>query len=379
MKILQTCLSLSWGGMEMYTLHTSLLLKQAGHQVNLLCANNSRLKTEAESKGIKCYTVPYKYKFIRNLSELVSILKENSYDIIHSEASKDLWFIVPALIIALKNTPLLLTKHVGSNIIKKDFLHKLLYNRVDLALAISEVIKRNLIETTPLRREKIELLHDAIDADRFNPYKIDHNKVRKEFRISNNEILIGMTGRFSPGKGHEEFLAAAKELCSRHSNLRFMIVGEASRGEEEYAGSIKELAGKFGINDKVIFTGYRSDIPEILAALDIYLFPSHAEAFGLALVEAMSMELPTVCSNSDGVLDIAVEGVTSFLFSTGDQKELMKKIEFLIKDPKKRLEFGKQGRKRVLDNFNTDLFTKKLLKIYNGQLSNSSAESGRAA
>jgi len=208
---------------------------------------------------------------------------------------------------------------------------------------------------------------------------VDHRKVRKEFGILPDEILIGMTGRFSPGKGHEEFLAAAKELLQKHSKLRFMIVGEASRGEEEYAQSIRRLAIDLGIDEKVIFTGFRKDIPEILAALDIYLFPSHAEAFGLALVEAMSMELPTVCSNSDGVLDIAIEGVTSFLFSTGREDDLLKKVDYLIKHPRKRIELGKEGRKRVLANFNTDLFTRKLLGIYTRQISHAESANGRAA
>lgn len=379
MKILQTCLSYSWGGMEMYTLQTSILLRNSGHQVELLCADNSRLKSEAEKEGFKVYSIPIKYLLIKSISKLKRIFAEKNFDVIHAEASKDLRFIVPALIAAHKKTPLLLTKHVGSKVVKKDILHKILYKRVDLALAISGVIKNNLLDTTPLDNEKVALLHDAIDAEKFNPQKTDRSKVREEFNISEMEIVIGMTGRFSPGKGHEEFLAAAKQLLTRHKNLRFMIVGEASRGEDEYAESIKALAYNYGIGDKVIFTGYRSDIPDILAAFDIYLFPSHAEAFGLALVEAMSMGLPTVCSNSDGVLDIAVDGVTSFLFAAGNRKELSRKVENLITDPVKRNKLGKEARKRVLDNFDTAQFTRKLVNIYKSQVEHNSEDRGKAA
>jgi glycosyltransferase involved in cell wall biosynthesis len=379
MKILQTCLSLSWGGMEMYTLHTSILLSKAGHEVNLLCADDSRLKEEAEKEGIKCFPVSVKIPILKSFLKTTGMLRKTDYDIIHAEASKDLWFIVPALFLAMKRIPLLLTKHVGSKIIKRDFLHRMLYKRVDLALAISEVIKRNLIETTPLDKGRIELLHDAIDVNRFDPARTDRLKIRNEFAIKENEILIGMTGRFSPGKGHEEFLSAARELNAKYINLRFMIVGEASRGENKYAEIIKATADQYGLSDKMIFTGYRSDIPEILAAFDIYLFPSHAEAFGLALVEAMSMELPTVCSNSDGVLDVAVEGVTSYMFARGEQKDLVSKVESFIKNAKKRKEFGKAGRDRVLNNFNFDLFTKKLVNIYEKQLSAKIIDSDKAA
>lgn len=368
MKILQTCLSLSWGGMEMYTLQTALLLKNAGHTVDLLCADNARLKAEGEKAGLNCYSVFSKYPGPKSIKAIIALIKKNNYNVIHSEASKDLWYLVPALKLAFKKTPLLLTKHVGSGVVKKDLLHRILYGRVDTALAISEVIRANLIETTPLAKEKIELLHDSIDAERFNPVKTDCSKVRKEFGIRDDEIVIGMTGRFSPGKGHEEFLNAAKELVSVHNNLRFMIVGEASRGEEKYAESIKALTVESGIKDKTIFTGYRRDIPEILAAMDIFLFPSHAEAFGLALVEAMSMERPTVCSNSDGVLDIAVDGVTSYMFSPGSKKDLVEKVNRLISDPSARVALGKEGRKRVLEYFSADIFTEKLVKIFYRQM-----------
>ena len=368
MKILQTCLSLSWGGLEMYALHTSLLLQNAGHEVSILCSLHSRLEEEAEKAGFNCYSVNEK-SYLTNFLRIGSIIKKNSFDVIHSEASKDLWFLVPALHKTGKITPLILTKHVGSNVVKKDLFHRMLYKRVDLALAISSIIKKNLIDTTPLGDNRIQLLHDAINADRFDPAKVDKIKVRNEFNIKENEIVIGMTGRFSPGKGHEEFLYAAKELLSRHNNLRFMIVGEASRGEEAYADSIKNLVVEYGIQDKVVFTGYRSDIPDVLSAFDIFLFPSHAEAFGLALIEAMSMELPTVCSDSDGVLDIALDGVTSYLFTNGDGNDLSEKTERLIENSQKRFEFGKAGRERVLSNFDTDLFTKKLIQIYNEQIS----------
>lgn len=368
MKILQTCLSLSWGGMEMYTLHTAILLKNEGHEVELLCAANSRLQTEAEKEGIFCFSISIKLPGLGNIVKLAAKMRDANYDIVHSQASKDLWFLVPALYYNAKKIPLILTKHVGSGVIKKDLFHRILYKRVDLALAISEVIRKNLIETTPLSRDKIELLHDAIDVNRFDPEKTDNMKIRNEFNIRKDEIIIGMTGRFSPGKGHEEFLMAAKVLVRENENVRFMVVGEASRGEEKYENSIKEMAAIYGLSEKVIFTGFRSDIPDVLAAFDIFLFPSHAEAFGLALVEAMSMELPTVCSNSDGVIDIAVDGVTSFLFSKGEGETLIHQLETLINDSEKRKEFGKAGRARVINNFSYELYTKKLLEIYEKEL-----------
>lgn len=370
MKVLITCLSHSWGGLEMYSILTAKQLIKNNVETELLCYINSSVYKEALKEDLPIITTNFKNYFqINSYLNVAKTLKEKKFDIIHCQASKDLWLMVPALKLAKLSTPLLLTKQMGSYIIKKDFLHKWIYKRVNGAFAISKVIAKNLVDTTPLTEEKIKLLHNSIDTEKFNPSVVDRNKVRNEYNIQENEILIGMMARFSPGKGHEEFILAANELSKKYNNLRFMIVGEPSKGEDNYAAEIKTLASSLSVIDKIIFTGFRKDTPEILAALDIFVFPSHAEAFGIALAEALSMGVPSVCSNSDGVLDIAVDNVTSLLFEKKNWRDLKDKLEILINNEELRREFSIASRKRALDLFDIKIFTNKLLGLYNYFLS----------
>jgi glycosyltransferase involved in cell wall biosynthesis len=364
MKILYSCLSKSWGGMEMFTLTAVRQLLNRNIYVELLCTAESRLHIEANNIGIIIHPVKASGYFSPfSVLKIASIIRMNKYDIIHSHASRDLWFLVSALKLLRKKNPLILTKHVGSFIIKKDFLHKWIYNRVTFVLAISEVIRKNLLETCPLPEKKVKLLHNGIDLEKFNPAKYDGKKTREEFSVDGNEILIGMLARFSRGKGHEEFLYAAKELNQQYNNLKFLIVGEASRGEDEYASSIKKLAEKYEIKN-LIFSGFRSDTPEILTAMDIFIFPSHSEAFGIALAEAMAMGKPSVCSNSDGILDIAVDNETSYLFERKNGDDLVKKLKLLVNDPETRVKFGKAARIRAEKNFNIKRLTDRVIEIY---------------
>ena len=364
MKILYSCLSKSWGGMEMVTLTGIKQLLKRNYKVELLCADESRIQLEANNLGIIIH--PIKAGKTLNpfsLVEVTTIIKSGCYDLIHSHASKDLWFIVPALQILKSQIPLVFTKHVGSYIIKKDFLHTKIYTRVNLAIAISSVIKNNLIETTTLTEDKIRIVFNGVDLEKFNPENADRHKIRKELNISDNEILIGMTGRFSRGKGHEEFLFAANQLSKKFLNLKFVFVGEASHGEDEYANSIKLLALNYNLKN-VFFLGFRSDIPDVLAAMDIFVFPSHAESFGIALIEAMAMFKPSVCSNSEGVLDIAVDNETSYLFKVKDGNDLAEKLERLILDPDKRKTFGINARKRVAEFFDLEKVTDQIINVY---------------
>lgn len=208
---------------------------------------------------------------------------------------------------------------------------------------------------------------NGIDATKFDPEIIKGNKVREEFGINDKDLVIGMMSRFSPGKGHEEFLFAAKELNKKYSNLKFLVVGEASRGENNYEVKIKRTADEYNLNN-IIFSGFRSDTPEVLAAMDIFVFPSHAEAFGIALVEAMSMGKPSVCSASDGVLDIAVDKETSLLFEKKNAQVLTDKIDRLINSPELRIYLGNNARNHVVENFDLGILTDKVIDIYKSAL-----------
>jgi glycosyltransferase involved in cell wall biosynthesis len=101
--------------------------------------------------------------------------------------------------------------------------------------------------------------------------------------------------------------------------------------------------------------------------MDIFAFPSHSEAFGIALVEAMAMKRPSVCSGADGVLDIAVDGETSYLFENKNADDLKSRLKLLIDSKETRIRFGENARKRVIENFDIEIITDRVLKIYQGE------------
>ncbi len=364
MKALYSCLSQSWGGMEMFTVTAVKQLLKHEIETELLCYPGSRIHQTAVEEGLIVHTVKASgYFHPSEILKVKRLIKKNGYSLIHTQASKDLWILTPALKLAGAGIPLFLTKQLGSFIVKKDFLHKYLYERVTVAFAISKIIETNLIGTTPLAKEKIKLLHNGVDTDLFSPENGNGDKVRKEFGIADEQIVVGMLARLSEGKGHEEILTAAEKLRRKFDNLKFLLVGEASRGEEDYADKIKTLAEKHKLKN-VIFADFRSDTADVLAAMDIFAFPSHSEAFGIALVEAMAMEKPCVASDSNGILDIVIDGKTGLLFKTGDAEDLTRKLEGLILSEEKRIEFGKAARERAVKNFDINILTERVIGYY---------------
>ena len=372
MKVLYSCLSKSWGGLEMFTLTSIQHLLKRNIPVELICSADSRIHIEANNLGIMLHPVKASGYFHPITAFRVSrLLKNNNYSLVHTQASKDLWLLVPSLFLASIKIPLFLTKQMGSFIVKKDFMHHLLYSRVRKIFAISTAVQNNLMDTTPVKPKDIIIIPNGTNINKFNPEKVDCRKVRQEFSIASDEIVIGMLARFTPGKGHEEFLWAAKELNKEYENLRYIIVGEASMGESKYADNIKKLTNEYDLKN-IIFTGYRADTPEVLSAFDIFAFPSHSEAFGIALVEAMAMKKPAVCSRAEGVLDIAVDNKTAYLFENKNANDLKSKLKLLIDSKETRTAFGENARKRVIQNFDIEIITDKVVNIYREEIKEAS-------
>lgn len=370
MKILVSCFSKSWGGMEMYTLTSMRKLRERGITVHFLCAPNTRLHREAEELGLEIQTSTAGSVInFWQIMRLAKTLRKEQYSIIHTHASKDLWILTPAIQLSGLKTPLFLTKHVGSYIKKKDILHRWVYSRVTTAFAISTVIAKNLADTCPLPQDRIQILYDGTDMQRFSAEKVDSCAVRQELGIQPNELVLGMTTRFSPGKGHEEFLQAMASLQSDFPQLRGIIVGEASFGEQAYEQQIRQQAADLHL-DNVLFTGYRKDTERMYAAMDIFVFPSHSEAFGMALVEAMAMGKPSVCSNSDGVPDIAIDSVTSLLFEKQNAVDLTEKIRQLLMQPDLRGAFSRAAALRARKMFDLEIVTDQVISIYSKAMQN---------
>jgi len=271
---------------------------------------------------------------------------------------------VPAMLLSGDRRPVILSKSVGSYIMKRDVLHRLTHAHISRVLAISSVIHRNVIETTPIRPERVITYPFFVNTEHFAPQRADRGRLRTEFGVSPASVLIGFVGRFSPGKGHEELLRAAVILRKRHPEARFLVVGEASYGEETYHREILDMASRLGLGDIVAFTGFRRDVPDVMAAFDILAFPSHAEAFGMVLIEAMAMERPVVSTNCDGVLDIVVDGVTGLYVDPRNPGQLADALSRLIIDPVLRERMGREGRRRVLEHFDEKVSIDRLEAIY---------------
>ena len=349
----------------MQALTVALELSRRGHDVTFLCPRDSTPARMATRDGVAVRTVPDgKWHYARALKETTTLLGSENWDVVHTHLSHDLWTLVPAMGLSRSGARLFLTKHMASGVRKRDPLHVILYRRVDRVFAVSRYIMESVLATCPVSREDVRLLPNGVSLDRFSPSRHSRQAVRKELGICQDEHVVGMIGRMTPGKGHAEFLEAARLLASSGRRIIFLVVGAASRGEEAYERKIRALARSLGLEGGLIFTGFREDTPALLSAMDVLAFPSHEESFGITLLEAMAMHVPVVAARSAGVLDVVVDGETGLFFTPGDSKGLADAIACLVSDGELCRRLANQARRRVEDTFSIDSVVTALLDEY---------------
>lgn len=361
MKVLHVCSSRSWGGMEISVVRLAELQQQAGHQIMLASHPGSPIASRAEGKAVPVVSLKESGPWdLAGFAKLASVINRFRPDIVHVHYSRDLHRAVPANLMAGRR-PLVFTKQLGSDVTKRGPWHRFLYSNVSRATAISSFIRDNLMETTILKKDEIDLVYLGTDTDKFAPGASERVEVRKELGLASEEIVIGMLGRLSPGKGFEDFMEAVSGLEA--PGLRFLMIGGASRGEEGYAERLRAVAER-KLGERLVFLGFKPDRERYLRAMDIFAFPSHAESFGLALCEAMATGLPCVAYAKDGVLDIVEDGVNGLRARVMDPGDLREKLDRLVSDKALMKKLGAAARMTVEARFSEPGMLAGYLKTY---------------
>ena len=346
-NIVHVCSSASWGGMEMVVGRLAYLQKNDGHTVMVVTGKDTPLSTRCRDLGIDNQPILADSSFgLSGWDRFLKFVKKTEPDVIHVHYSKDLNLAVPVK--QLTGGKMVFTKHLGSYINKKDPWHRFIYRGVDRATAISRLIKDNLVATTPLPEGKVDIVYLGTDTSRFIPDLIRRKAVRDELEISSDAILIGMMGRISYGKGYEDFIQMAQALSGR--NVEFLFIGGHSRNEDRYGDKIEtEIRDKLG--PRAHMTGFKDDRERYLQALDVFVFPSYAESFGLTLTEAMACGLPCVAYGKDGVLDIIDDRKDGLLAEVRNINDLTGQVSLLFDDQAMRIRLGRAGREKVINDF----------------------------
>jgi glycosyltransferase involved in cell wall biosynthesis len=318
---------------------------------------------------LKSIGVPVKNFKMRNVFEfwviakIVKFIRENEIDIVNTAVfPADVYGRISARIAGVPtilSTMLRFEDHKQERSYRRlFFLDRFTMPLTTKLIAISETVRKYILQWHRIKPEKVVTLYPGIDVERYN--LVDKASVANgKFAFDGSCVIAGTIGRLVEVKGLEYFLESIPQIVNSNQDVRFLIVGTGPLEE-----SLKMKARVLGIESYVHFTGFVEDLEGIWKALDIFVTTSLSEGLPLAVLEAMAMGKPVVATAVGGVREIVIQGVTGILVPPKSPASLAAALCSLLDCPSKRQKMGKKGRQRVLHNFSLDRMVRNYEEFY---------------
>jgi glycosyltransferase involved in cell wall biosynthesis len=365
LKILQTNFHLEWNGQVARVFLLSREMVQRGHRVVIAAPAGSALVARARAAGIPVFTgVRFKknnrpISFLRDVVSLGRLARAEKFDCLHTHGSQDTWATVCARGLFGLSQPILMTRH-NTKPVRSHFFNRWLYRRaIDRLVVVSGGALENyrrFFDTGVLSAGDISVIHSSIDLDRFS-LAPSPEKIRMELGLGENTPLIGLVGRISKDKGHVVLLEAIPEILKEIPDAVFLFVGKVG---VSMASVVREMIREKGLGSSVRLLGFREDMLDITAALDVSVLPAiGTDSSPAVLKEALLLGKPVVASRIGGLPEIVRDG-NGILIAPGDAGELAQAIVTTLRHCEK----GKAPAREFPQQFTPRFMCDAYLRVY---------------
>lgn len=299
-----------------------------------------------------------------SLLGLARYIRANRIKVIHcTEKPRDAFY--GQLLAKLTGAKCIIHLHVKA----EDWLSRTVQwamSEADAIIGVSQFVVESAAALGYDRKKTYPLLN-ALEVDRWDPTAKDSG-IREEFDIEPEAPLLLIVSRLCYWKGHTELLHALARVKEARADFKLLIVGEddprAHPGRGSYSAELRKLAAALNLEEHVIFTGFRRDIPHLMAACDLYAMPSFEEPFGMVYLEAMAMKKAVIALDNGGAKEIVEHGRSGLLSLPQDIPALAHNLLTLINQPELRIKMGEYGRKRVEECFSPVKMARDAQMIY---------------
>jgi len=348
-----------------------------GLDVSVACSYGPEIEELKAREQVSYYPIPLTRKFnvfkdIVALFYLIKLIKKIKPHIVHSHSPKA--GIVGMLAAKICNVRLKIHTVAGLPLMETTgFKYRLLvaveqiaYKCADWVLPNS-VVQMEFIKNNISTDDKITMIgrgsSNGINLDYFKKgenYNSERVALRVKYDISEDDIVLVFVGRLANYKGINELVDCFKILAKKYAKLKLLLVGPF----EDINPLSKDTIHEIETNERILSTGYQSDVRPFFVLADIFVFPSYREGFPQAVMQACAYELPCVVTDINGCNELVFEGINGYLVPPKNVKSLINACELLITNPDKRASLGNHGRKYLLENFEQKSLWENVYKFY---------------
>lgn len=360
-----------FGGIGNACYHNALELAKLGHEVTVFTRKYERQFDYP--KEIKVVQLRSAFSFGNGVL-LPGLLGIKGFDVLHVHLPFHFGAELASIVSLARGIPIVVSYQmdlVGEGLLKRAFwLHEKTFLKLVLLRARKIIVSSkdyaqhsNFKKLFEKRAKDVVAIPNGVNIEEFSP-KISGAQVKQLLKTKNGNhtvLFVGALDKAHYFKGMDFLLKAFSLLQDKKAHL--LIVGEGEL-KQDYI----DECGWLGIADRVFFAGRVSqeDLPKYFAASNFLVLPSvdKGEAFGIVLVEAMAAGKPVIASNLPGVRSVVSDKKNGLLFETGNEKDLVEKLDWLLENKKARKRFGKAGRKKAETEFDWHKIAKKMEKVY---------------
>jgi glycosyltransferase involved in cell wall biosynthesis len=352
------------GGVERLRLSLSKLLDKDKYELKIICTHTGgSIKEEIEKEGTEVIAIGqfkgiFDYKKHREVQKIINTFQPH---IIHGAVFEGV--TMAAINGYIKKVPVILLEETSdpkNRSWKGNLLMKFFVKLSDAIIGVSPGVVDYLENTLKLPKHKIFLVNNGVVLPR-EISRTEIAELKVSLGINSNDIVIGSVGRMlqDENKRFSDLIKAFAIVCKTHSNVKLLLVGSGPEVEK-----YKKLSEELAISDKVIFTGYQSDVALYYRVMNIFVLVSAYEAFGLVLAEAMLSKLPVVATKVGGMKYIVDDTKTGFLVKPFDVNAIAEKLNVLCFDEELRTNFGNNGFTKAIANYTEKQYVNNLFTLY---------------
>ncbi|MDD5246362.1 MAG: glycosyltransferase family 4 protein [Candidatus Omnitrophica bacterium] len=364
MNILLLTNHLNIGGVSSYALTLAMGLRERGHKV-FIASGGGELSGRLAQEGIGYLEVPLKTKaeinpkIIYSMFKLADLARQEKIEIIH--ANTRVTQVLAALLKRRCRLPYISTCH---GYFKRRLLRRVFPCWGSRVIAISEPVKRHLIDDFVVNEKMIRVVYNGIDLKRFNPVSEEERKAAKLSLGLGERPVIGIIARLSDVKGHIYLIKAMEKVLLVFPRAQLLIVGSGRMLAE-----LQGLVNKLEIGRSVKFIASVDDTRRVLSAMDLFVMPSLKEGLGLGVMEAMACGLCVIGSYVGGLIDLIQQGHSGVLVPPKNEQRLAQAICELLADDEKRMVFGTNARIFIAGRFSQEKMAEETQRVYEECLS----------
>lgn len=327
---------------------------------------NQHYVLECKEKGVVTHSIPFQRRSftgtLRCMRQIRNLLKSGGYDIVHTHTETGGLILRLARNVKGKSrffyTPHGMSFWKGSSL-KSQLLYRPLERWICSCMDMNLGMNQEELEVLSKWNVKTaSYVHGiGLNIEKFGDKGRSPNDIRTELGVNHDDMLIVSVGELDDNKNHATVIKALALLENR--NFKYVVCGVGPNKD-----MLSQLSFESGLSNNVILAGYRSDIPDILCAADIFVFPSYHEGLPVSALEAMASGLPLICSRIRGNVDIVKDGENGYLFDPEDYSSLALLMCRLMDNKNLAQVFGERN-KQIVKDFAQEAVIGELKKLYN--------------